>query len=407
MKMLLPVALAWALSTGPAFARDSITDAGDAPVEVPVWTHAFSGTLAGKPVAVTLQRIGQIVSGGYCYAARCGVKTPRLRLNGRIDPASGAISLHEEDSRDGKPVTTGQWRVQLAQGKLKGEWRDPNSARTLPVSLSLATDDAWPKDFEVRLLADAMPDASERCDATPAVSEVRLYRTGRRVQALATESQGTCSMFLPDFVDMDFDGDLDMKLATFLTAGPNTPYQYWLFDKQHDRFVDAPASLQDITSPEFDPKRHRIYNYWRAGAGSHGVDVWRWQRGKVVQLESRQSYFMPLRKGGKRGSYYVMPYYDEQLGRIKESPRLSRAKSGAIDPDVVPEDIEFERDWNEAGELKVWNQGRMERHPTRWLRQKGTPARWCPEITYYDVDQHRLGRELLTGDQCTDTDPTR
>lgn len=37
-----------------------------------------------------------------------------------------------------------------------------------------------------------------------------------------------------------------------LPAGPNIPEQTWLYDPSTQRFVDAPASYQEITSPEPD-----------------------------------------------------------------------------------------------------------------------------------------------------------
>ncbi|VEB50706.1 putative nitrite reductase [Salmonella enterica subsp. enterica] len=82
---------------------------------------------------------------------------------------------------------------------------------------------------------------------------------------------------MPQWGDVNFDGYPDLSIVTELLAGPDAPVQTWLYDPAKQRYVDAPASYQEITSPEIDAEHKQIVSYWRGGCCSHGVNVYRWK----------------------------------------------------------------------------------------------------------------------------------
>tara|TARA_R110000824_G_scaffold118960_15_gene272397 strand:+ start:92627 stop:93346 length:720 start_codon:yes stop_codon:yes gene_type:complete len=84
-------------------------------------------------------------------------------------------------------------------------------------------------------------------------------------------------------IDLNFDGFLDMRVISFLPAGPNTPYQNWLWSPRHHRFVANPA-LDEISSPQFDADAEEITSAWRSSAVEHGSDIYVYDEGKPVLI---------------------------------------------------------------------------------------------------------------------------
>ncbi len=402
-------------------------DAGEdaaASVELTVWQHAYRGDINGKAVQVqSLHRIGDRIEGSYCYRA-CTSTSSSLRLEG-IAKDDG-LQLDESEpvadsqSRVAKSRITGHWRLQPDGDGWRGEWRSPDGSRRLPVQLHAQSDSPrFP--YELRLNAAFVPGTDEdNCDAqSPTVDAIRIYRDNKLVQELTTGSTGTCGMFLPEIVDMNFDGWPDLTLAQTLPAGPNIPHQSWLFDPKTQRFVDAPDSLQELTSPEFDAKHGIVYHFWRGSCCSHGVETYRWKSGDLVALGSEESHFMPVRRQGKIHYLYSVPMYED--GHIVFSPRVVRDRNGGLhlEPmegiDSKANDIDDDSPpaWSEALAVDVYKQRsdgsfalESSQH-MRWRRViKSDPKRWCPELAVYDIDKQRVDRQRIDDpDLCTDTDP--
>lgn len=74
-------------------------------------------------------------------------------------------------------------------------------------------------------------------------------------------------------LDLNFDGYLDIRVIQFAPAGPNTPYQNWLWSPTAGKFVANPA-LDKITSPQFDADDQEIISHWRASAAEQGSDIY-------------------------------------------------------------------------------------------------------------------------------------
>lgn len=386
------------------------------PVELVVWQRSgFEGRIGDEPVRVTfLRRIGDDVDGRYCSGA-CEPQSDTLLLSGTW--RDGGLSLDASTlDATGKPRTTGHWRLQPEGSGWRGEWRSADGQRALPATLTAVDADISP--YELRVLADFLPGTSDEdsCDAqSPPVSEIRVYRDGALLQTLETATVGTCSMFVPQQIDMDFDGHPDITIALTQPAGPNVPQQSWLFDPRAGRYVDAPASLQHLTSPEFDPEHRIVYSFWRGSCCSHGVDTYRWKDGDLEAVDRQESHQVPVLRAGKLGYLYSVPRYVD--GAIVYSPRVVRRQDGTLmlegadAASLKLEDGPFF--WNESLAVDVYavdaaGASRRERVETmRWRRIKDAAGlRWCPDLAAYDIDRHRIVRQRVdTPESCTDTAP--
>lgn len=382
-------------------------DETTAEVEFRVWHKRYAGTIGDKSIEIYgLRREANAVSGGYCYAP-CRPDGGGLRLYGKISGDLLELVESEYDSNR----STGSWRIELDGNKARGKWSSADGKKTLPINLhELDSQLAFP--YEIRLVADSLPlEASDRCDEAPYVSAIRLYRNNKLMQQLDTSSQGTCSVFIPQVDDMNFDGWPDISIALDLPAGPNIPHQSWLYEPESKRFVDAAQSLQDITSPSFDPERKLVFTHWRAGAGSHGVTIFRWEANDLREIDSAESYFMPVLEGGRLLYCYVIPGYAN--GRIEYSPAVIADRSGGLSADLTGSDCSGEPPaWGPTLRVDVWRQGPdgklslVKSHPLFWAKTIVDGSdRWCPDVAYYDVHARRIGRRVLDGTTCTDTRP--
>lgn len=84
-------------------------------------------------------------------------------------------------------------------------------------------------------------------------------------------------------IDLNFDGFLDMRVIRFQPAGPNMPYQNWLWSAATHRFVANPA-LDEITSPQFDADAQEINSAWRSSATEHGNDIYVYEEEQPVLI---------------------------------------------------------------------------------------------------------------------------
>jgi hypothetical protein len=374
-------------------------------VEFPVWERVLSGTLGTKPISVALSRIAGNVSGWYCYEP-CSEKTrQQLQLAGTVK--ANTLKLTERDSQSAKNIATGRWTVNLDGDNASGNWTSPNGRKTFPVHLR----DTQPVPFELRLVADAMPKETDDSEEAPHVSALRIYRNGQLAQELATDSQGPGSVFIPSLVDANFDGFPDLTIALSLPAGPNIPQQTWLFDPRTQRFVDAPETLQGITSPEFDMKFKTIVSQWRNGCCEHGVTTYRWDGGRLKEADTASSVQLPVLVGQKILYCYTIPEYRD--GRIEFPDRVEQVGDRLTLTFDDFSSCESQALSSASGDIAIWKRNaagtlkvvRTER--TAW-KQVETPSgrRYCPEIPYFG--HGRMERKLLQDrpdETCSDTAP--
>ncbi len=374
-------------------------------VEFPVWERVLSGTLGTKPVSVALTRIAGGVSGSYCYEP-CSEKTrQQLQLTGTIK--ANTLKLTELDSGSAKQVSTGRWTVNLDGNDASGTWTSADGRKTFAIHLR----DTQPMPFELRLVADAMPKETDDSDEAPHVSAIRIYRQGRLAQELATDSQGSSEVFIPSLVDANFDGFPDLTIALSLPAGPNIPYQTWLYDSTTQRFVDAPETLQGIPSPEFDNKFKTIVSQWRNGCCEHGVTTYRWDGKQLKETATASSALLPVLVHQKILYCYAVPDYQD--GHIEYPDRVEQVGNrltltfddfSGCAAEGLPTSSNEIAIWklDVAGNLKVVRTESMAWRPV------DTPAgrRYCPEIPYFA--NGRIERKILRDnpeETCSETAP--
>ncbi|MFV3308005.1 XAC2610-related protein [Pseudomonas sp. NY15181] len=395
----------------PVFAND-VPNLPAESFEFPGWSRKWVGTVGDKQVEASLNRVGNSLSGAYCYQP-CSIRTRnQLALTGQM---SGEMAeLTERDSSNGN-VPTGLWRIESMRDRVIGQWTSSTGERKLALELRPdMTGFAESFPYEIRLLANRLPDeGDDSCLDPPIVSAIRLYRGGELFQSLPTESQGTCGVFTPRLIDANFDGWPDVTIALSLPAGPDIPYQTWLYDPESRRFVDAPIKLQDITSPEFDPVHRVVYSYWRASCCEHGVTTYRWQDGDVEEIDSQSSYVLPVLDKGQRRGCYIMPSYEngfiEYASRVEQSAN-GRLKLHGVDPKTCDLD---EGSLLERTYIDIWQPSLDGQQPIRlrsekvaWkLTETSAGQRFCPEVPFFDKD--RVRRVVLRDnlDLCSESSP--
>ena len=370
-------------------------------VEFTVWSRTYTGTLGRKTIEVQLERIVDRVTGSYCYAP-CKAETRQtLQLGGTIKRQ--VVQLTETSGGGDNASKTGAWVLNLST-LASGTWSSPDGQRHLPIALKAPTDD-FP--FDIRLLANTLP-AGDDCTDTPTISEIRLYKNGKLFQALPTDSQGTCSIFTPQFVDMDFDGHHDLMIAQTLPAAPNIPYDMWLYDTASGKFVAAPASLSEITSPEFDSVHHKVWNFWRGSCCDHGVDVYEWKDGDLSQTDSGESYVLPVRVGQTDYYCYIMPDYVD--GHIEYSGEVQSDAQGKLTSDADLTGCDIGPNLLERTRIDIWKQtpaGQVladSKNITWQKTQVAGETRYCPVIPFLNEGRIQPAA-LIDPDLCSTEDP--
>lgn len=83
-----------------------------------------------------------------------------------------------------------------------------------------------------------------------------------------------------EVIDMNFDGFNDFRFPLYLTAGPNTPYSHWLYNKDKNKFYNSGA-LDRLAYSTFDGSRREVIGSWRDGQ-SYGANVYIYQEQELL-----------------------------------------------------------------------------------------------------------------------------
>jgi hypothetical protein len=369
-------------------------------VEFTVWSRTYTGTLGHKTIEVQLERIADRVTGSYCYAPCKDETRFALQLGGTINGQT--VQLAETNGGGDTAPKTGAWTFDLATSR--GTWSSPEGKRQLPVALTRPAD-SFP--FDIRLVANALPTADD-CSDTPTVSEIRLYKNGKLFQTLPTDSQGTCSIFTPQVVDMNFDGHPDLMIAQTLPAAPNIPYDMWLYDTASGKFVAAPATLSEITSPEFDSAYHKVWNFWRGSCCDHGINVYEWKNGDLSQTDSGESYVLPVRIGQTDYYCYIMPDYVD--GHVEYPGAVHSDAQGKLTTDADLTGCDIGPNMLERTRVDIWKQTAsgpvlVDTKAITWQKtQVSGETRFCPVVPF--LTDGRIQPAVLTDpDLCSTEDP--
>jgi len=93
-------------------------------------------------------------------------------------------------------------------------------------------------------------------------------------------------------IDLNFDGYLDMRVVSFLPAGPNIPYENWIWSNARGKFIASPE-LDKITSPQFDADTQEITSHWRSSAAEQGTDVYAYDGATPVLIHRETDTYSP------------------------------------------------------------------------------------------------------------------
>jgi hypothetical protein len=371
-------------------------------VEFAIWSRTYTGTLGPKRIEVQLERTADRIIGSYCYAPCKDETRQTLQLSGTTK--GQVVQLTETNGSGDSAPKTGAWAINLTDPAVSGTWTSPDGQRHLPLALSRPADN-FP--FDIHLVANALPTGDD-CSDTPAVSEIRLYKSGKLFQALPTDSQGTCSIFTPQTVDMNFDGHPDLMIAQTLPAAPNIPYDMWLYDVASGKFVAAPGSLSEITSPEFDAIHHKVWNFWRGSCCDHGIDVYEWKNGDLSQTESGESYVLPVRVGQTDYYCYITPDYVD--GHVEYPGAVHSDAQGKLTADGDLSGCDIGPNLLERTRVDIWKQTASglvladTRNITWQKTQVAGETRYCPVVPF--LNDGRIQPAALTDpDLCSTEDP--
>jgi hypothetical protein len=383
-------------------------------VEFTVWSLTYAGTLGKKPVEAHLYRVAGKLTGDYCYQPCTPANSARLILSGELNKGHAALNEYENKPNIlEQPGLTGKWKIDtLTASDLIGSWSSPDGKRTLPLKLTEQhTGQAFP--FEIRLVADRLPSDQNCSGDPPHVTEIRLYRDNKLAQALSTDSQGTCDIFTPDVVDMNFDGWPDLMLAQALPAGPDIGYDSWLYAPAQGRYAVSPQSLRDVTSPTFDPERKLVWNSSRGSCCEHAIDIYRWKGNELEHIDGGESYYMPVKQDGKLRFCYVMPDYADGHVEYPGAAWDVNGRWSAPTPDAdscdLPDSI-----LSEPGRVRVdvWREGGKGALPTLLKSEPTTTQREniagkpmdCPYVPV--LEGGKIEHVLITNPElCVEPDP--
>ncbi|HCP3495407.1 TPA: nitrite reductase [Escherichia coli] len=366
---------------------------GASQLEFPFWDRNYSGTIAGKQVSVDITRINNDLHGSYCYEP-CNQRKMRLILRGSLQVKR---LLLEERAQ----TLSGQWDAEVSPIEIKGVWTSADKKHHFPIALNYNKPKNDPG-IDLVLVAevndDYDPSKAIDCNNVPVISAIKLYRDGKPIQTLYTASIGTCSIFTPQWKDVNFDGYPDLSIPQELPAGPNIPEQTWLYDPSTQRFVDAPASYQEITSPEPDAEYKQIVSHWRGSCCSHGVDVYRWKGKEVELIERGSSYLQPVLSKGKMYTCYVIPsYYDGRIFYLQER------KNGHLTPTFT--DVKGCEPFQLTTDIRTVIQSQKpgmkpESIEIQWQEDKASPGEFCPLVPFVEGD--KLSPRLVTNKDISD-----
>ncbi|MDR2208972.1 MAG: hypothetical protein LBE22_08390 [Azoarcus sp.] len=300
-------------------------------------------------------------------------------------------------------------------GGWKGTWSSPDGresqAITLTENITRTENNSGirPFPYEIRIVASEDPgehDDSDDCSNAPLVSEIRLYQEDRLVQTLPSSSEeGPCGMFLPETVDINFDGYPDLRQGLFVAT--NIPYSYWLYDPDTQKMVDLEEGIEGGESTVFDPVHKTIVVDWRSGCCSHGVNIYAWQGKNPVKVDSAESYYQAEMINGKLTSCYITPSY--QNGRIEYPGAvyqegdvfrfMSREGWSCIDDYILSHTRIhiWQSDQPPPEKLKL-----LRTEEVRWNKTMTNDGKtvYCPEIPVFN--NGKIERWLLK-DECTNT----
>ena len=123
-------------------------------------------------------------------------------------------------------------------------------------------------------------------------------KTGKEIQTLKTnefndgaDAQTTSRDAVELLIeDLNFDGFADIRINSFVSAGPNNTYICWLWDTEKDQFVYN-KTLSEIIALKVDPKNKWLHSYSRINAATYREEFYKYMNGKPTLYKIIEEQF--------------------------------------------------------------------------------------------------------------------
>ncbi|PZX25386.1 hypothetical protein C7416_108126 [Cupriavidus phytorum] len=172
-------------------------------------------------------------------------------------------------------------------GNARHGWIDRDDA----VPVQWVAQRATTRDFRFRV--GVVPGVSDTDEPQPVAIEVLSRHGGQRLQVLRDfESDGRYVLGEEaiDVIDANFDGHPDIAIGGMSGgAGPNSTTNVFLYDPAWRQFRFS-RELSELTQLWIDPKTQTVHSAQRGSCCSHYSEVYRYVRGKLTLVSSKDEY---------------------------------------------------------------------------------------------------------------------
>ncbi|MBN2694735.1 hypothetical protein JXR93_08735 [bacterium] len=84
--------------------------------------------------------------------------------------------------------------------------------------------------------------------------------------------------------DINFDGFKDLRIQESISAGPNTPYLYWIWNKDKS-FYERATELDELTSPIVDAENKKIITEVKDSPTTYFTNEYKFENNKLTQIK--------------------------------------------------------------------------------------------------------------------------
>lgn len=76
--------------------------------------------------------------------------------------------------------------------------------------------------------------------------------------------------------DVNFDGQKDIRLISWLSNYNDKEYWYWIYNEEQGQF-ETDKNMIHFMNPEFDIEHQFVYTQWRVGVMEQGHSLYKWE----------------------------------------------------------------------------------------------------------------------------------
>jgi len=244
--------------------------------------HHYTGMIAGKYKFLMNLYFDSDNEGNVDGEYRYYTQTDFLQVKGKLDRSTSKFTLAESvyNWKKQEEQITGYFEGTTSGNAVNGTWF--NKDRTKKYNFTLSTD-------EKPSIIKSLSDNSKTEDELVVTDTIVVRFNDNRKQVLTGfRSEVSTGVDYLTLEDINFDGYLDI-LVVEMTGAKNTPYIYWVFNPQTNKFVYHEELA--ATDPVVDVQHQQIVSDWADGAAIHGTDKYIWSAGdaKFYLIESTET----------------------------------------------------------------------------------------------------------------------